>query len=98
MPDDEIAGVQAGQLPRSGALGWLGQLHSGELMAPGGEVAGEATVKAPAVGAHAHSVDAAAVTVQGELAYAHLAFEQLLAGADGDGVGSGVGGKHVQRL
>ena len=43
-------------------------------------------------------VDRAAVAVQDRVADADAALLQLGPGADGDGVGGGVGGEHVERL
>ena len=75
---DDVACVEAGDLPWGGALGRLVELDRQMLVCTGGQPSGHAAGKTSPVGAHAHPVDAAAVAVQRRLAHRHLAREQRL--------------------
>jgi len=98
VADDELAVIQARDLPGRGALGRLEQLDLNRTMLAGGGGSGEAATQARASVADLDRVDALAVAVERHVADAHGAREQLIARTDRDGVRHGVGREHVQRL
>ncbi len=98
VSDDQLTRVQAGDLPRRGALGGLQQLDAGRRVGACGQPLGHAAGQMPAAVAQLDGVDAGSVAAQDEVADRDGASEQSRARADGDGVGGGVGGEHVQGL
>ena len=97
MADDRLAFHQHRGLPGRGAGELLAERDLERLVAAAAGVA-DAGRQGARVVAEPDRVDAGAVAVQDGVADPHAARLQLLAGADRDGVGGGVGGEHVERL